>query len=76
MKIEKTFNIVLTNTEMTQAILTEIEIKMNNKVPGSREFNELEAIINQAKDSICSFDIDPAHNRFVLVIDGHQTEEI
>lgn len=74
MKIEYLTHAVFTRQDVVNALIDQLEIKMNDEVVGSDLFNRLNVIVGLARNGYA--DIDFYDDRFVLLIDGVAFEEI
>jgi len=76
MDIEYLVQVKLTEREMVNAVLDQLEMEMNDEVPGSEKYERLFKIVESARNSghTC---IDTDGDDFVLMVDGVAiTEEL
>lgn len=74
MKLEHSINIKLSEQEVIEAILGELECKMNDEVPGTEKLNKLEGIIKSARENKAAIEFDDDGD-FVMIIGGVAIEE-
>jgi hypothetical protein len=74
MIIEYLVQVKLTEQQMVDAIIAQIEMEMNDEVPGTEKYNRLENIVEHAKMSDCRVEFDDSGD-FVLMVDGIAVSE-